>query len=158
MSEKINKGKVVEIRYKLKDENGKILEENQIEYLHGYKNIMPFIESNLEQQGMGFKKEIKPEPADAFGNYEDSLVMTVPRSSFENDMEIKVGMHVETETDGEYNQAIVQKIEGDQITLDGNHPLAGKNIIFDLEVLGIRAAKPEELAHGHAHGAHGHHH
>jgi FKBP-type peptidyl-prolyl cis-trans isomerase SlyD len=97
-------------------------------------------------------------PRDAFGEVNPDMVMTIPKDQLEKPEEMQVGMQIELESEEGVIPAVVTAVGPDSITVDGNHPYAGKTLTFDIKVLSIRDATAEELAHGHAHGAHGHHH
>ena len=115
------------------------------------------IEKALEGQAAGYQTTVKLAPADAFGERDESLVTTIPKSEFPPG--VKVGGQLEGHDDqGRHQVFTVMKIKGDTVHLDGNHPLAGQTLTFQLKVMDVKAASAEEIAHGHAHGAHGHHH
>lgn len=157
---KITKDTVVTLQYKVSEPSGKLIEESRdpMVYLHGgYQNTLPKIEAALEGQEKGHQVVLDLQPQDAFGQRDESLARTIPRSEFPPG--VKVGGQLEGRTDsGEPHVFHVVKIKGDTVLLDGNHPLAGKALRFHLKVTGVRAATPEEIAHGHVHGEHGHHH
>ncbi|MBT0569561.1 peptidylprolyl isomerase [Curvibacter sp. CHRR-16] len=156
----ISKDTAVTLQFKLLDTNGKLLDQSQepIAYLHGgYGNIFPKVEATLEGQAAGFGAIIDLAPSEAFGERDESLVRTIPKTQFPPG--VKVGGQLEGRSDdGQTIVFTVIKIKGPEVHLDGNHPLAGKAIRLDLKVLEVRAASEEEIAHGHVHGAHGHHH
>lgn len=156
----ITKDTVVTLTFRASDAQGKLLEDGKTprSYLHGgYDNTLPGIEKALEGQAAGYSASVKLAPADAFGERDESLVTTIPKSEFPPG--IKVGGQLEgTDDQGRRQVFTVMKIKGPVVHLDGNHPLAGQTLTFQLKVLEVRAASPEEIAHGHAHGAHGHHH
>jgi FKBP-type peptidyl-prolyl cis-trans isomerase SlyD len=156
----ITKDTVVTLTFRANDAQGKLLEDGKTprSYLHGgYGNTLPGIEQALEGQAAGFQTTVKLAPADAFGERDETLVTTIPKSEFPPG--VKVGGQLEGHDD-QGRQAVftVMKIKGDTVHLDGNHPLAGQTLTFQLKVLEVKAASAEEIAHGHAHGAHGHHH
>lgn len=157
---KIDKDTVVTLQYKVTDAQGKLLEDGKepMAYLHGgYGNTFARIEQALEGQEPGYQATLELAPEDAFGLRDESLVRTIPKSQFPPG--VKVGGQLEGRSDdGQVQVFHVMKIKGDQVLLDGNHPLAGKALRFSLKVLQVRAASAEEIAHGHVHGAHGHHH
>jgi FKBP-type peptidyl-prolyl cis-trans isomerase SlyD len=157
---KITKDTVVTLQYKVAEASGKLIEESRdpMVYLHGgYQNTLPKIEAALEGQEKGFQTVLQLQPEDAFGQRDESLARTIPKSEFPPG--VKVGGQLEGRTDsGEPHVFHVVKIKGDQVLLDGNHPLAGKALKFHLKVTGVRAATAEEVAHGHVHGEGGHHH
>ena len=157
---KIEKDTVVTLSYKVADAQGKLIEEAKepMAYLHGgYGNTLPKIEAALDGQSAGFQTVLALSPEDAFGLRDESLVQTIARSDFPPG--VKVGGQLRGHTpEGEEQVFTVMKIKGDQVLLDGNHPWAGQALRFSLKVTEVRKALEEELAHGHVHGAHGHHH
>jgi FKBP-type peptidyl-prolyl cis-trans isomerase SlyD len=157
---KIEKDTVVSLRYKVAEANGKLIEETRapMVYLHGgYDNTLPKIEQALEGREPGAELSLLLEPEDAFGVRDESLKRTIGKKDFPPG--VKVGGQLESVTDdGRPHVFHVMKIKGDQVFLDGNHPLAGKPLRFHLKVTGVRRATPEEIEHRHAHGEGGHHH
>ena len=157
---KIEKNTAVTLRYKVSDATGKLLDEGRepMVYLHGgYGNTFEKIELALDGQLTGYRATIDLQPQDAFGLRDEGLVQTIAKADFPPG--VKVGGQLEGRGDrGQAQMFTVMKIKGDKVLLDGNHPLAGKALRFSLTVTGVRAASEEEIAHGHVHGAHGHHH
>jgi FKBP-type peptidyl-prolyl cis-trans isomerase SlyD len=157
---KIEKNTAVTLRFKLSELNGKLLEETKqpVAYLHGgYGNVLPKIEEALEGQTTGYKVTLDLQPEDAFGERDESLVKTIPRSQFPPG--VKVGGQLQgRDAEGREQTFTVKKIKGQEVFLDGNHPLAGTALRFVLSVLGVRVASDEEIAHGHVHGEGGHDH
>lgn len=157
---KIAKDTVVTLQYKVADLQGRLLEQSKepLAYLHGgYDNTLPKIEAALDGQEAGYQVTLQLRPEDAFGVRDEALVRTIPKSDFPPG--VKVGGQLEGTTDaGEPHVFHVMKIKGPDVHLDGNHPLAGKELKFSLKVVGVRAASGEEIAHRHVHGAGGHHH
>jgi FKBP-type peptidyl-prolyl cis-trans isomerase SlyD len=157
---KIEKDTVVTLAYKVADAQGKLIEQSSqpMAYLHGgYGNTLPKIEEALEGQSAGFQATLELAAADAFGARDESLVRTIPKKDFPPG--VKVGGQLEGRgEDGRPQVFTVQKIKGDTVMLDGNHPLAGRDLRFTLAVKEVRAATQEEIAHRHVHGEHGHHH
>lgn len=157
---KIEKNTAVTLRYKISEPNGRVLEESKepMAYLHGgYGNTFPKVEAALEGQEVGFQTVIELAPEDAFGLRNEALMQTIPKTQFPPG--VKVGGQLEGRgDDGQAHVFTVLKIKGDQVLLDGNHPMAGKTLRFGLKVVEVRAALAEEMEHGHVHGAHGHHH
>lgn len=158
---KIAKDTVVSLRYELSDANGTLLEktDDPVSYLHGgYDGIFPAVEEAVQGKGVGAKFEVTMEPDEAFGEYEHDLVRVEPRSLFPED--IAVGMQfeggAEDADDEDYMLYTVVDVTDDEVTVDGNHPLAGKTLKFVGIVTGVRAATAEELEHGHTHGEGGH--
>jgi FKBP-type peptidyl-prolyl cis-trans isomerase SlyD len=157
---KIEKDTVVTLRYKVAEANGKLIEESRepMVYLHGgYDNTLPKIEAALDGREAGYEMMLQLKPEDAFGTRDESLLRTIPKKEFPPG--VKVGGQLEGRTDaGEPHVFHVMKIKGDTVHLDGNHPLAGKELRFSIKVMGVRAATAEEIEHRHVHGEHGHHH
>jgi FKBP-type peptidyl-prolyl cis-trans isomerase SlyD len=162
-TETISDGKVVNLLYSLKNDAGDVLDradnDAPFTYLHGAQQIVPGLESALVGLKVGDKKNVKVEAADGYGELNPDLKMTVSRSQFPSKVEIEQGMQFEAHTpDGHGVVFTVESIEGDKIKIDGNHPLAGQRLHFDVEVLSMRDATEDEKQHGHAHGPDGHHH
>jgi FKBP-type peptidyl-prolyl cis-trans isomerase SlyD len=157
---KIEKNTVVTLRYKVAQANGKLIEESRepMVYLHGgYDNTLPKIEAALDGHEPGYEVMLQLKPEDAFGVRDESLLRTIPKKEFPPG--VKVGGQLEGRTDaGEPHVFHVMKIKGDTVHLDGNHPLAGKELRFSIKVVGVRMASAEEIEHRHVHGEHGHHH
>jgi FKBP-type peptidyl-prolyl cis-trans isomerase SlyD len=157
----ITKNTAVSLNYTMFDAEGKIIDKNQdpIVYLHGgYDNILPAVEAGLEGKKAGDTISVTMKPEDAFGEFDAEMIHEEEIGLFPPDIE--VGMMFETrnpETE-ESMQFRVTEIDAGRVTVDGNHPLAGMTIRFDAAVLEVRAATEEEIAHGHVHGEHGHHH
>jgi len=156
----IEKNTAVTLRYQVTDPQGKLLEDGTepMVYLHGgYDNTFPKLEAALEGKTMGFQITLDLQPEDAFGLRDESLMQTIPKSEFPPG--VKVGGHLQGQgADGNMQMFTVMKIKGDQVMLDGNHPMAGKALRLNVTVMDVRAASEEEIAHRHVHGEHGHHH
>jgi FKBP-type peptidyl-prolyl cis-trans isomerase SlyD len=152
---------VVELTYELTDSDGKLIErtEDPIEYLHGgYDGIFPLVERALAGKSAGDSCRVRLEPDDAFGEYDAELMHLEPRNKFPADVAIGMrfeGRGVESGTKLVYT---VTDVADDKVVVDGNHPLAGRTLQFTCTVTAVRAATAEEIAHGHVHGAHDHHH
>jgi len=157
---KIEKDTVVTLRYRVADANGRLIEESRepMVYLHGgYDNTLPKIEAALDGREAGYEVNLQLQPEDAFGVRDESLARTIPKKEFPPG--VKVGGQLEGHTDdGQPHVFHVMKIKGDTVFLDGNHPLAGKELRFHIKVTGVRKATAEEVEHRHVHGAHGHQH
>ena len=157
----ISKDTVVTLTYLVKDLDGNLLEQSDepVSYLHGgYDNIFPLVEQALDGKAVSDKVDLKLQPADAFGEFDEELVRMEPRESFPPDIEI--GMQfVGSPLDGGGEMLYtVTDIAEDKVVVDGNHPYAGQAVHFQCEVAEVRAATADEVSHRHAHGAHGHHH
>jgi FKBP-type peptidyl-prolyl cis-trans isomerase SlyD len=160
---KIAKNSVVSLTYQLADADGTVIEKagDPISYLHGgYDGIFPTVEEALEGKKIGDTFSVSMEPDDAFGEYEHELVRAEPRDMFPK--EVAVGMQFEGGAEGDDDEDFmlytVTEVTDDEVTVDGNHPLAGKSLVFSGTVTGVRTASAEELTHGHVHGEGGHHH
>lgn len=159
----IKEGSVVSMTYKLTDSAGEELDSadssSPFTYLHGHGQIVPGLERELEGLLVGSTKKVTVAPVDGYGEFEPDLQTIARRNQFPADQQMEVGMRFAADVGQEQPVVFtVVAIEGEEIKLDGNHPLAGETLHFDIEVLAIRDATEEELAHGHAHGADGHHH
>lgn len=158
----IETNQVVSIHYTLKGDAGEVIDSSAggepLAYLHGHGNLVPGLERELTGKSAGDKLQVKIPPADGYGEYDQTLVQRVPRRTLKGVANVKVGMRLHAQTDQGPKPVTVTRITGDMVTLDGNHPLAGKNLNFDVEIATVREATEEELSHGHVHGAGGHHH
>ena len=158
----ITNNKVVQMHYKLTDDQGNVIDSSEgrepLSYLQGAGNIIPGLEKQMEGKSAGDKLKAVVEPAEGYGEYDESLMQVVPKSGFQGDMEPEVGMQVQVGTQQGTTIASIAKIDGEEVTLDMNHPLAGMRLNFDVEVVDVRDATEEELAHGHVHGPGGHEH
>ena len=156
---KVSNDKVVSIHYLATDESGNIVDSNEgqepLEYLHGYNNILEGLENALTGLGEQEETKIILEPENAYGDYDSKLVFEVEKSQFSEDAgALDVGTMVQS-SDG--MELTVTKIEGNKVTLDANHPLAGKRLHFNVKIKKIREATSEEIDHGHVH-SHNHPH
>ncbi|MDI1300460.1 MAG: peptidylprolyl isomerase [bacterium] len=153
---------VVSIEYTLTDDQGNVIDSSAggepLAYLHGAGNIIPGLEAALEGKVVGDAFKVSIAPADGYGEKNDDMLQQVPREMFQGVDVIEAGMQFHAQTDHGMQVITVSAVEGDLVTVDGNHPLAGQNLHFDVKVLEVRAPSEEELEHGHVHGAGGHHH
>ena len=158
----IQKNKVVAIDYKLTDAKGALIDSSAnhgpLYYIQGIGNLIPGLEKELEGKTTGQNIKVTIAAKDGYGERNPSLCQEVPRTQFETAEGLEIGMQFEVETEQGELVVAVTKIEGDTVTVDGNHPLAGVELHFDVTVKEIRDASAEELAHGHVHGEGGHHH
>lgn len=154
---KIQNDHVVEINYTLKTDGGETIDTSDtggpLCYLHGKQNIIPGLENALTGKGLNDKISVRVEPKEAYGEREESLIQMIDKSQFPNFDEMTIGqqLQVQTESGHPLIVTVIEKAE-EGLTLDGNHPLAGMNLNFDVEVISIREATAEELTHGHVHG------
>lgn len=162
ISMNIAKDKVVSMHYTVKAANGEVIDTSEgrepLLYMQGHRNIIPGLEQALEGKQVGDKIEPVIEADMAYGEINDALIQEVPRSAFEGVEQLEVGMHFQAQSEQGPVHVKVTNIEDDKVTVDGNHPLAGQTLHFSVEVVDVRDATEEELAHGHAHGAGGHEH
>lgn len=158
----IAKDTVVKLHYTLTDDQGTVLDksnDNPLAYLHGHHNIISGLEDALLGKSIGDKFTVTVEPADAYGEYHAEAVQEVPRANFQGVDNITVGMQFQAQGgDGDVMLVTVKDVTDEMVIVDGNHPLAGVTLTFDVEVVDVRDATAEEIAHGHAHGDGGHHH
>lgn len=154
--------RVVYIHYTLTNDAGEVLDSSRdaepLAYLHGGGNIIPGLENALAGKSAGDKLVVKVAPAEGYGERNEQLVQNVPRRAFQGIKDIQPGMSFTAQGNGGPMRVVVTRVVGDMVTVDGNHPLAGENLTFDVEVTEVRTATEEELSHGHVHGAGGHHH
>ncbi|HED11253.1 MAG TPA: peptidylprolyl isomerase [Caldithrix abyssi] len=159
---KISEKSVVGIDYTLTNDNGEVLDSSEgrepLYYLQGYGNIIPGLEEALLDKEAGDAIQVSIPPEKAYGLRNEEAVVQVKRDQFEGVDDIRVGMEVQTQGEQGVQLFTVSKIFGDTIMLDGNHPLAGETLHFDVKVTEVREATEEELAHGHVHGPGGHQH
>ena len=158
----ISEQKVVLLNYEVIDDQGQLVdcseEGDPLAYIHGADQLVPGLETALEGRSQGDKIKVHVPPDQGYGERTDEGVQTVSRAQFDDDSEIEVGMQFEAQDDEGHQIVTVVSVDGESITLDTNHPLAGKTLHFAVEVLEVRNATAEELDHGHVHGPGGHHH
>lgn len=158
----IAKESVVSLNYTLKNDAGETMDSSEgrapLVYLHGVGALIPGLENELEGKEVGTKLNVVIAPEHAYGNRRDDLLKVVAKSGFQGEEELKVGMQVQLDTEQGPVVAAVAKIEENDVTLDLNHPLADVTLHFDVEILAVRKATPDEIAHGHVHGEGGHQH
>ena len=162
----ISHGKVATIHYTLTDDNAQVLDSSDggdpLAYIQGIGNLIAGLEEQLEGKGAGDKFKASIAPAQAYGDRDEDLMQTLDAEDFADIDDLEVGLQLEAssseEGDDELNVVTVVAIEGDSVTVDGNHPLAGETLHFDVSVVSVRDATEEELEHGHVHGTGGHHH
>jgi len=158
----IDTHKVVTLNYTLKDDNGAVIDQSNdasFAYLHGASNIVPGLETALQDKRAGDEFSVSIEPEQAYGPRDDSRIQAVPRSMFPGDTEIEAGMQFHAQgPDGSQLVVTVARVADDQVIVDGNHPLAGVTLNFDVSVVEVREATQEEIDHGHVHapGGQGH--
>jgi len=157
----ISANKVVTLNYTLRDDNVEILDQSsdgQFAYLHGASNIIPGLEDALTGKSAGDNLNVKVSPEQGYGVRDENLSQVVGLDMFESPKDVQVGLQFQAQSgDGRQIVITVTKIEGDEVTIDGNHPLAGVTLNFDVTVVNVRDATEQELEHQHVH-AHGHDH
>lgn len=155
----IEKTRVVSIDYTLTDENNNLLDSTSgqapLDYLHGFGNIIPGLEKALEGKSAGARFSVHIPAAEAYGERDERLIAEIPMENFKGVDEIKPGMRFHTQSPEGIRLITVTGVTDTTVAIDGNHPLAGLNLNFDVTVTGVREAGEEELLHGHVHG-HGH--
>jgi FKBP-type peptidyl-prolyl cis-trans isomerase SlyD len=158
----IAKNTVVSIDYTLTDDSGEVIDSSKgqepLAYLHGAGNIIPGLEEALEGKQAGEQVKVAVPPEKGYGLRNESMTQQVPRNMFDTEQEIKPGMRFHAESEHGTHTVTVTAVDKENVTVDGNHPLAGKVLNFDVNIVEVRAATDEELSHGHVHGPHGHHH
>lgn len=159
----IEQNKVVTMNFTLTDDHGNVLDSTDnggpFSYISGTNMVLPKLEEALNGMLIGSKKNLKLEAKDGYGNYNDDAVQVVGKENFPEDFVLEVGMeYMASNPDGVQMPFVISNVDGEEITVDFNHPLAGKNLNFDIELLNVRDATAEELSHGHVHGVGGHHH
>lgn len=147
----------VSIHYTLTNDDGEVLDssigDEAMVYLHGAGNIIPGLEKALQGKVAGDKFTVRIAPDDAYGEFLEEMIQDIPRQMFEGIDVIEVGMQFHADVSSGTGIVTVIGVEEDAITIDGNHPLAGVALNFDVEVINVREASAEEAAHGHIHGA-----
>lgn len=159
----IKKNVVGSIEYELTDDAGEVIDTSMgrapLSYLHGAGNIIPGLEAELEGRSSGDAFQVRIAPEDAYGQRDERMVQDVPRSQFPDGAEVQPGMQFQAQAPGGAIQIVtVVGVEDETVKLDGNHPLAGVSLNFDVKVVEVREATEEELEHGHVHGPGGHAH
>ena len=158
----IEKNRVVFMHYTLKDDDGTVIDSSSgrppMSYLHGKNNIIPGLEQALAGKSAGDKVEVSVPPEQGYGRRDDRLVQIVPRSKFADVGDIQPGMQVRASGAQGARIVTVTRVDRDFITVDANHPLAGKTLHFSVEIAEVRKATHEEVSHGHVHAPGGHHH
>ena len=154
---------VVTMHYHLTNPEGQVLDSSRddepLTYLHGGGNILAGLERELTGLDVGATKTVNLSAADGYGEYDASMVQSVPRQDLAGLPNLEVGMQLQANrSDGQTMIVEIKEIREDTVVVDGNHPLAGVPLTFEIEIVSIREATAEELQHGHVHGEGGHHH
>ncbi|MGD8306431.1 MAG: peptidylprolyl isomerase [Ignavibacteria bacterium] len=158
-----NRNKVVTMNYTLSDDKGNVIDSSEtrgpLSFLSGTNQVLPKLEEAIMEMQVGSRENIKLPAEDAYGEYNNEAFRIVKRSDFPEGSTIEEGIgYISTAKDGTQTPFKISSIDGDDITLDYNHPLAGINLEFDIEILEMRNATEEEISHGHVHGSNGHDH
>ncbi len=152
----IAKDRIVAINYTLKDDAGTVLDSSPdgqpLEYLHGAGNIIPGLESALEGKAEGEELSVTVPPEEGYGERDDNLRQEVSRELFQGVEGVEPGMRFQAQTQAGVQVVTVTAVEGESVMVDANHPLAGQELSFDVNIEGVREATAEELEHGHVHG------
>ena len=161
MQNEIVKNSVVTLNYTVRDTDGAVIDDGQhpLVYLHGgYDGIFPVLEETLHGKKVGESFQVKLQPEDAFGDYDEELILVEDAKLFPDNIE--VGMSFERTSDDGEDDVIyrITDVADGKVVVDGTHPLAGVALVFEVTVAEVRAATAEEISHGHVHGAGGHHH
>ncbi|MBI2618782.1 MAG: peptidylprolyl isomerase [Ignavibacteriales bacterium] len=157
----IAKNKVVTIDYTLTDEKGTIIDSSKgqepLSYIQGQGNVIPGLENSLDGKGRGDSVKVSVPPAEAYGEWDEEKIVDLPLDRFEGAGEIKKGMQFRAQGEQGAHIVTVTKVKEKTVTVDANHPLAGKTLNFDVTVVDVREATKEELNHGHVHEPGGDH-
>ena len=158
----IEENKVILIEYTVRTEEGVLVDTSEgnepLAYLHGHKNIIPGLENALVGKAVEDELSVTVTPEEAYGERHEQLIKEVPMQAFQGVDKVEPGMQFNAESPQGPQLITVTKVEGDTVTVDGNHPLAGVTLNFDVKVVEVREPSEEELSHGHVHGAGGHEH
>ncbi len=152
-------GCVAHFHYTLTDDAGEVLDSSRgrepLSYLHGAGSIVPGLERELAGKSAGDSFKVSVAPEDGYGPHHEGLTQVVPIAAFQGVENVQPGMQFTAQGPQGQMNVTVTSVEGGQVTVDANHPLAGKTLNFDIEVTEVRVASNEEIQHGHAHGDHG---
>ena len=156
MSLRIGDKLVVSMHYTLKDDDGNVIDsstgEEPLTYLHGAGNIIPGLEKALVGKVQGDSMDVKVAPAEGYGDMVPELIQVIDKSTFKEVEAIEPGMEFQARSpDGDMRTIVVRAVEGEEVTIDANHPLAGMDLHFAVEITAVREATQEEIDHGHAH-------
>jgi FKBP-type peptidyl-prolyl cis-trans isomerase SlyD len=159
---KISREKVVGIEYTLKGADGLVIDSNvgdePLFFLQGFGTLVPGLEAALEGRVAGDRFEVEVKAADGYGEYDPQRLRSIPRANFPQLKDAKPGMMLEARGPEGVSAVTVSEVTEDTIVIDGNHPMAGKDLFFSIYVSDVRDATAEEKSHGHVHGPGGHHH
>lgn len=156
----ISENKVALIHYTLRNAAGDVIDSSEgnepLPYLHGHGNIIPGLEKALIGKAVGDKLDVNVSPEEGYGERNDALTQVMPKEAFQGVDELEPGMQFYAQgQDGGVQTVTIVAVDGNDVTIDGNHPLAGETLSFQVEVVEVREASAEELEHGHVHGVDG---
>lgn len=159
----IGQNKVVTMNYTLKDMQGNVIQSTDqkepFQFLSGNQQILPKLENEIDNMIIGSKKNVKIPAPEAYGEYNEQAIQQVNKNNFPKEVDLQVGMEfVANSPEGQQMPFVVKEIKKEEVVVDFNHPLAGKDLEFDVELVDVRDATLEEMQHGHAHSPNGHHH
>ncbi|CAG7855857.1 hypothetical protein MCAMS1_00138 [biofilm metagenome] len=157
----ITNNTAVTIHYTLTSDTGEEIDTTRgnepLVYLHGNGSIIIGLEKALTNKNTGDKFNVRVEAADAYGEFSEDMIQVISREMFDGIDNLEVGMQFNAAVNSGTSIITITKIDGDDVTIDGNHPLAGQALNFDVEVVNVRLATKDEISHGHIHGAGCHH-
>jgi FKBP-type peptidyl-prolyl cis-trans isomerase SlyD len=158
----IKNDQVVMIDYTVTGKDGKVIDTSKgrgpLSYLHGKKNIVPGLEKAIAGKKTGDEFQVTVTPAEGYGERNENMISVVPVADLAEIPDLEIGMQLQAQTPQGMHILTVKAIENGEVTLDGNHPLAGETLNFSVKIVGVRDATKEELQHGHVHGPGGHQH
>lgn len=159
----VEMNKVITFNFTVKDKEGAVLDSSEnkepLSYLSGTNSILPKLEETLNGMIIGSIKNVKIAAGEAYGDYKEEAVQTVKKEQFPQEAQLVAGArYVANSPDGGQMPFVIKEVKENDVTVDFNHPLAGKDLEFDVELLDVRDATPEEMQHGHVHGPGGHNH
>ena len=161
-TDSVQKNTVVSMEYTLQVDNEEIDSskgQDPLQFLVGHGNIISGLEQEMIGMKVGESKDVVIQPADAYGEFDEEAFMEVPRDAFPKDIPVEEGAELTVKDDsGQSRYARIDSIDGENVTLNFNHPLAGDELHFNVKVIGVREPTSEELEHGHVHNGDGHHH
>lgn len=151
--------RVIGFHYTLTDKTGTVLDssigDEPLYFLENSQQIIPGLEKVIALMNVGDKRKIEVKAADAYGDVNPELVVKVKKTQFPPGAQLTVGDQFQVNNDAHSPVFTIMSIDNEDVTVDGNHPMAGKDLFFDVEIVGVRPATADEMSHGHAHGAHG---
>lgn len=154
--------RVIGFHYTLTDKAGTVLDssvgDEPLFFLENSQQIIPGLEKVLQLMNVGDKRKIEVKAADAYGDVNPELVVKVKKTQFPPGAELNINDQFQVNNDPHSPVFTITAVDSEDVTVDGNHPMAGKDLFFDVEIVAVRPATEEEVSHGHAHGAHGHGH